>query len=55
MNSALDWLRDRLLPALLLAVLATAIQTWLEVRMLRHDMDRVEGILDNLVDEAVKK
>jgi len=40
--------------ALLLTVLGAAVQTYMEVKMLRHDMDRVESILDNLVDEATK-
>jgi hypothetical protein len=41
--------------ALLLALLGTAVQTWLEVKMLRHDMTRVETILDALSDEVTKK
>jgi hypothetical protein len=37
--------------ALLLAVLGAAVSTYIEVRMLRHDVDRIEGIIDNLVEE----
>jgi hypothetical protein len=36
--------------ALLLAVLAAAINTYIEVKMLRHDVSRLEGIIDNLVE-----
>lgn len=35
--------------ALLLAVLSAAVSTYWEVKMLRHDLSRVEGIIDNLV------
>lgn len=38
--------------ALLLALLGAAASTYIEVRLLRHDMDRLEGIIDNLVDNA---
>lgn len=44
-----------LIVAALLGICAAAVQTWLEVKMLRHDLTRVEEILDNLVDEATKK
>lgn len=42
------------LTAVTLAILGAAIQTYIEVKMLRHDMNRVEEILDNIVDEVVK-
>lgn len=44
-----------LIVALLLAVLGAAVSTYVEVRMLRHDVERLEGIVDSLVDEAVKR
>lgn len=36
--------------ALLLALIGAAFQTYVEVKMLRHDVQRIEGIIDNLVD-----
>lgn len=52
-------MRQRLIEAvtvaLLLAVLGAAVNTYIEVKMLRHDVQRLEEIIDNIVDEAVKK
>lgn len=36
--------------AALLGIMGAAISTWVEVKMLRHDVQRIEGIIDNLVD-----
>jgi hypothetical protein len=40
-----------LIVALLLAILGAAFQTYTEVKMLRHDVNRIEGIIDNLIDQ----
>lgn len=37
--------------ALLLAVLGAAVSTYLEVKMLRHDLDRLEIYVDQLWTE----
>ncbi len=44
-----------LIVALLLAILGAAFQTYVAVQLLRHDVDRIEGIIDNLVDEGTKR
>ena len=38
--------------ALLLGLLSAAMSTYIEVRMLRHDVNRIMEVIDNLVDEA---
>lgn len=38
-----------------MGILAASINTYLEVKLLRHDVNRLEDIIDNLVDEASKK
>ena len=43
-----DWLRDKLLPAVLLAVIGAAISTWVQVQMLRADVDRHEVYIDQM-------
>lgn len=41
--------------ALLVSLVVAAFQTYVEVKMLRHDVQRLEEVIDNLVDEATKK
>lgn len=43
-----------LVVASLLAISAAAITTYIEVRMLRHDVDRLEEIIENVITEVVK-
>ena len=43
-----EWLRDKLLPAAILALLGTAISTYIEVKMLRNDVNRLEVYVDQL-------
>lgn len=40
-----------LIVALLLTLIGAAFQTYIEVKLLRHDVQRIEGIIDNLVDK----
>lgn len=43
-----------LLVASFLAIAGAAIQTYIEVRQLRKDVDRLEGYIVNLIEETVK-
>ncbi len=52
MKIDVDRIVQAVIVALLLSLVAAAGQTYVEVKMLRHDMERVEGIIDNLVDEV---
>jgi hypothetical protein len=53
----LNWrdVAQAVIVASVLAVLAGAVDTYIQVRLLRHDLDRVEGIIDNLVGEVPPK
>jgi hypothetical protein len=50
----IDWgnLLQGLIVGVLLAVLAAGISTYIEVKMLRHDVTRLEGIIDSLVENS---
>ena len=39
----------------IMGLVSAAVSTYIEVKMLRHDLSRCETIIDNLVDEATKK
>lgn len=43
-----EWIRDKLVPAMILAALAAAVSTYVEVRMLRVEMDRLNVYVDQL-------
>ncbi len=52
MKIDVDRIVQAVIVGLLLSLLAAAGQTYVEVKMLRHDLDRIESIIDNLVDDA---
>jgi hypothetical protein len=51
-GSVKERLVEAILAAAVLGILGAAVQTYLEVKMLRHDVQRIEEILDNLVDNS---
>lgn len=48
MNELWPWIRDKILPTLIVALMVAAIQLWIDVRILKVDMERIEIYVDQL-------
>ena len=45
------WIVDKILPAIVMGVVAAAVHTYIEVQMLRHDVDKHEQRIESLRTE----
>lgn len=50
-DTIISWIRDKLLPPLLIGVILAALNLYYEVKILRRDMDRMEVYIDQLWKE----
>ncbi len=48
MNKALEWVRDKLLPIIIMAIVSTLISAYIDLKVLRNDVDRLEVYVDQL-------